>query len=177
MLLVGLLGLLYFACIAIFASFSVTPFTALILLSLTSLLNVIFQCFLDAPDVAITEASINFIFSGILFAVVAKHVNYGSDTTKAGFKIGTKLIWHAIVIIIIGIITWEVILMLEPSNAFLSMPDVYHAYMDQSHVPNAVTAILAYYRAFDTFGETFIIALVSIGIFTIVSLDTKKSIA
>ena len=44
----------------------------------------------------------------------------------------------------------------SPANTYLS-PHYIEKSMEETHVPNMVTAILADYRSYDTFGETTVV--------------------
>ena len=58
----------------------------------------------------------------------------------------------------------------SPANAYVGM-DYIDRTTDEIHIPNVVTAVLASYRGFDTFGEVVVIFAAGLGVLLLLGLN------
>jgi len=139
----------------------------IILLSIFSILSTGIYILLNAPDVAITEASIGVLLSGvfIMTTISSKKINgfpmYDDSASK----------YQRLCAFIISIALCALL-----SIAFLNLPKFGDAnnkiheltalYIEKTHdimnFPNVVSAILASFRGFDTLIETTVVFLAGI---------------
>ncbi len=131
---------------------------------------------LDAPDVALTESSINAAISSILFIILASRVEiYESKASRVNIVAG------AVAALSIFLICCDLSYILpEVGNANNPINLGISAYYTASTkaeigIPAIVTAVLADYRGFDTFGETLVIFIAGMSVYIILRLkDAKK---
>ncbi|MEF8782023.1 MAG: DUF4040 domain-containing protein [Haloarculaceae archaeon] len=117
---------------------------------------------LQAPDVALTEAAIGAGVTTVLFLLtLTKTVRPPPETST--FK---SVNWPAaaVVVVLVGALLWTVPAIPPIGSADApawANPDVTQFYLanayDQTGVENVVTAVLAAYRGFDTFGEAVVV--------------------
>jgi multicomponent Na+:H+ antiporter subunit B len=152
-------------------------FDNIIISSIFSLLSSISYILLDAPDVALTETSINVFLSTSILLVFLKKIqkfliNEPNSTTKSSNK------KHMIIYIILTIFVILVIIFGNEINQFgeANSPifsDNYKYYINniasEIGVNSFVAAILASYRGFDTLCETIVILIAGISILLISS--------
>ncbi len=138
-------------------------FAAVLLLGIYSLLSAGLFVALDAPDVAFTEAAVGAGFSTVLFlAAIAATAHFHA------YRVRRRL--PALVLVVL---TGAVLLYAVPDMPRFAAPDapaqqhVARYYLQNTPqeigVPNVVTAVLASYRGFDTFGELIVIFTAGIG--------------
>ncbi|MDT8409643.1 MAG: DUF4040 domain-containing protein [Wenzhouxiangellaceae bacterium] len=149
-------------------------FSAAMLFAIYSLLSAALFVVLDAGDVALTEAAVGAGISTILILAVL--------TLTRRFEHPVKTLhWPALsVVTITGIcLLWAVSDLPEfgnPQNPVHQHVAPY--YIEQSYpdmgVPNMVAAVLAGYRAFDTFGEVIVIFTAGLAVFSLLSVRPKK---
>jgi multicomponent Na+:H+ antiporter subunit B len=118
--------------------------------------------FLQAPDVALTEAAIGAGVTSVLFLLtITKTVRPVEDLTAL-----TSVNWPAVAIVgvLAGLLLWtvpEIPAIGDPSAVAVSYSEVSQYYLEnaykQTKVKNVVTAVLASYRGFDTFGEAVVV--------------------
>ena len=117
---------------------------------------------LQAPDVALTEAAIGAGVTTVLFLLtLTKTVRPSADAST--FK---RVNWPAaaVVTVFAGTLLWTlpaIPVIGDPSAPAWAYPDVTQFYLgnayEQTGVENVVTAVLAAYRGFDTFGEAVVV--------------------
>ncbi len=157
-----LLSLLTAAAAVVAASRNL--FAAVLLLAIYSLLGAGLFVSLDAPDVAFTEAAVGAGFSTVLFlAALATTAHFHAYTAKRKRS--------ALVLVLL---TGALLLYAVPEIPRLGSPDapanrhVAEYYLQNTPrevgVPNVVTAVLASYRGFDTFGELVVIFTAGVGV-------------
>jgi len=140
-------------------------FTQILYLSLFSLCSCIIYLFLDAPDVAMTEAAIGACVSTVIFTSLIKHFDLQNSPLK-----GVKNLF-----VIIICISLALSLIYASQNLFkfgdINSPvqtGVSSYYINNTlneiGIPSFVAAILASYRGFDTLGETIVILTAGFGI-------------
>lgn len=128
---------------------------------------------LQAPDVALTEAAIGAGVTTVLFILtLTKTVRAEMDTSvftpinwpAAGIAAGFAgaLLWTVPAIPAIG----------DPDAIAWRNPDVTQFYLDsayaQTGVENVVTAVLAAYRGFDTFGEAVVVFAAGVAVLVVI---------
>jgi len=121
----------------------------------------IYYALLLAPDVAMTEAAIGAgVTTLLLLLTVAKTVRPGRD------EVFERVHWPGI--LVAGGLTVAVLVTVaefpavgSPDAPIWSHPEVTQYYIAEAYhdtgVENAVTAVLAGYRGFDTFGEAVVV--------------------
>lgn len=140
--------------------------TSTVLLSVFSLLMAAEYLVLGAADVAITEAAVGAGISSILF-LMALFLIGDKEKPRTNKK---RLIIPVIVVLFVTIaLVYSTFDMPSFGNIY-SPAQLYVApyYLEQAPIttgiPNVVTSILASYRGFDTFGETFVVLTAAIAV-------------
>jgi multicomponent Na+:H+ antiporter subunit B len=128
---------------------------------------------LQAPDVALTEAAIGAGVMTVLFLVtLTKTVRPPRDRTFV------EINWPAagVAILFVGILLLTVPAMPaigDPAAPAWSNPDVSQLYLEQAYkdtgVKNAVTAVLAAYRGFDTLGEAIVVFTAGVAVLVVIN--------
>jgi multicomponent Na+:H+ antiporter subunit B len=114
---------------------------------------------LGAVDVAFVEAALGAGLTGILFVAAVLRT---TRRAEPGPSRGARWPTLAIVAAFVGLLLYASTDLpdrgdpLAPANTHLA-PDFIEGSLPDSRTPNVVTAILADYRSFDTFGETLVI--------------------
>ena len=150
-------------------------FSVVMLSSLFSFLMATVFVTLDAVDVAMTEASVGAGISTVLFLCTLHLIN------KNEIKPTKKSIFPLFLSILIGIfLIWGMLGL----PVFGDPNSVIHHYvaprylldgLSETGVQNIVTAILASYRGFDTFGEVVVIFTAGVGLMALLSNKKNKS--
>lgn len=127
---------------------------------------------LQAPDVALTEAAVGAgVMTVLLLLTLTKTVRPSIDTLT--FK---SVNWPAAAVSLLfaGALLWTVPAMPEIgaesvswSNAEVTQYYLTDAY-DDTGVKNAVTAVLAAYRGFDTFGEAVVVFAAGVSVLVVI---------
>lgn len=127
---------------------------------------------LQAPDVALTEAAIGAGVTTILFILtLTKTVRPAEDS------VFTPINWPAagVAVLFAGALLWTVPAIPaigDPSAPAWSNPDVTQFYLEsaykQTGVENVVTAVLAAYRGFDTFGEAVVVFAAGVAVLVVI---------
>ena len=118
--------------------------------------------FLQAPDVALTEAAIGAGVTSVLFLLtITKTVRPVEDLTAL-----TKVNWSGVAVVgLLAVLLLytvpEIPAIGDPDAVAVSYAEVSQYYLEnaykETHVENVVTAVLASYRGFDTFGEAVVV--------------------
>jgi multicomponent Na+:H+ antiporter subunit B len=127
---------------------------------------------LQAPDVALTEAAIGAGVTTVLFLLtLTKTVRPPSGASV--FK-GINWPAAAVVVVLAGALLWTVPAIPAIGSADApawANPEVTQFYLgnayDQTGVENAVTAVLAAYRGFDTFGEAVVVFAAGVAVLVV----------
>ncbi len=155
-------------------------FAVVMLTGIYGLLSASFFVVMDAVDVAFTEASVGAGISTLLMLVVITMTGRSEKPNRhkpflALFVVlitGGLLIYGTFDMPYLGTPDAPIHTHVAPRYLFESMQEV--------GVPNVVTAVLASYRAFDTFGEVVVIFTAGIGILALLSVvylpDDDKTI-
>ena len=139
-------------------------FAAAMLAGIFSLISAMTFFLLDAADVALTEAAVGAGISTVLFlgalALTAEHERTGT----AG-----RLVALVVVTTISAVLVYTTFDM--PRLGDPNAPSQLHVapwYLEKTpeyiDVPNAVTAVLASFRGYDTLGETFVVFTAGVGV-------------
>jgi len=159
--------------------------SALMLLSIYSLIMALVWVRMDAPDVALTEAAVGAGITTVLFIAALSKTKRGEKSIKEGSFGVVKLLRYSsgvalIVILIVGTLLAIGTLDMpdygdieSPANTHLAAEYVKNAYKETGS-KNIVTAILVCYRGFDTFGEVVVIFTAGIGTVLLLRKATSK---
>ena len=145
-------------------------FASAMLFSIYSLLCAGLFTVLDAGDVALTEASVGAGISTLLMlavlAVARRHEKPVSKNNLAAIVVvvvtGAALAWA----------TWELPPFGQPDNPIhMHIAPHYLANTEADlGIPNAVAAILADYRSFDTIGEAYVILTAGLAVWSLLTV-------
>lgn len=139
--------------------------SSVVFLSFFSIIMAVLYVLFDAPDVALTEASVGAGISTVLFLGALSHSSASLGKRKWFFYIPAIIAVSAIAITLI-----QPLLTLPaygdpqaPHQQHLAPYYIQHMKEDIG-IPNLVTAILGSYRGFDTLGETAVIFLAAMAV-------------
>jgi len=127
---------------------------------------------LQAPDVALTEAAIGAGVTTILFILTLTKTVRPTDDS-----VFTPINWPAagVAVLFAGALLWTVPAIPaigDPSAPAWSDPEVTQFYLEsayeQTGVENVVTAVLAAYRGFDTFGEAVVVFAAGVAVLVVI---------
>ncbi|WP_331232569.1 DUF4040 domain-containing protein [Natronorarus salvus] len=149
--------------------------SAIIVFAAYSLGMAILYTFLLAPDVAMTEAAIGAgVTSILLLLTIAKTSRPASDDLFEEIHLPGLIAVGALALVLLSTIP-EVPAVGDPAAPVWSNPEVTQYYIQNTWadtgVQNAVTAVLAAYRGFDTFGEAVVVF--AAGIATLLVLNRE----
>ncbi len=154
---------------------TVNLFAVAILSSVYSLLSAVWFVAMDAVDVAFTEACVGAGVSAALFLAALAHTGDRARRQKA-----SRLLGGALAALVFG----AVLVLIVPFTPIFGDPNSPPAlgpgmeYVRQTPVeigvPNVVTAVLASYRALDTFGEAVVIFAAGIAVVAILPRHRRK---
>jgi len=147
-------------------------FAIVMLQGVYSLVSAAWFVSLDAVDVAFTEAAVGAGVSTILMLSAMLLADRQSKPLEMSRQLGPMM-----VVIVTGIALFYAIPDMpafgdanSPANAYVGMD-----YIDRTtaeiHIPNVVTAVLASYRGFDTFGEVVVIFAAGLGVLLLLGLN------
>ena len=138
---------------------------AVAVLGLVGFMSALFFVTFGAPDVASTQFAVETLVVVIFVLVVFHLPRYRSLTTKTqrladwvlagafGLLMGTATLLAAV---------WQAPTPVSEVHAALSYPEAYGK--------NIVNVILVDFRAFDTFGEIFVVGVAAVGVYTLIRL-------
>ncbi|AIL64989.1 Mnh complex subunit A1 [Rickettsiales bacterium Ac37b] len=159
---------------AFFIIYNKNILTCIIILSAFSLIMTVIYILLDAPDVAITEASVGACVSTIILLTSLTHININNSSPKnQGFTL--RLIFSIVLgIMLVGILSYLTLYFPDyGEHIILSQSPITKHYIQSSGIeigiPEIVTSILASYRGYDTLGETIVIFTAAICVLTILN--------
>lgn len=147
-------------------------FAIVMLQGVYSLVSAAWFVSLDAVDVAFTEAAVGAGVSTILMLAAMLLADRESKPVPIGRQIGPMLI-----VALAGIAMFFAIGDMpafgdpnSPANAYVGM-DYMERTAEEIHIPNVVTAVLASYRGYDTFGEVVVIFSAGLGVLLLLGLN------
>ncbi len=149
-------------------------FAAVMLMGIYSFLGACWMLLLDAPDVAFTEASVGAGISTILaLATLAL------TTRKAKRPVRPAALPLAVVAITGAALAYGTLDMPHFGDPQAPASNYPHpSYVERTehdiHIPNVVTAVLASYRGYDTFGETVVIFTAGIAVLALLRGSRKR---
>lgn len=127
---------------------------------------------LDAVDVAFTEAAVGAGVSTVLMLAAMLLADRKSNPVPI-----SKQVAPLIVVIVAGLAMFYAIGDMpaygdanSPANSGVGM-DFIERTTDEIHIPNVVTAVLASYRGYDTFGEAVVIFAAGLGVLLLLGLN------
>lgn len=127
---------------------------------------------LDAVDVAFTEAAVGAGVSTVLMLAAMLLVDRNSKSVPV-----SKQIAPLVVVIVAGLAMFYAIPDMpaygdanSPANSYVGA-DYLESTGPDTHIPNVVTAVLASYRGYDTFGEVVVIFAAGLGVLLLLGLN------
>ena len=166
----GLLAILVITAFAILRMRSL--FAIVMLQGVYSLVSAAWFVSLDAVDVAFTEAAVGAGVSTVLMLSAMLLADRQSDPVPVKQQIAPLII----VLIAGAAMLYAVTDMpaygsaTSPANSYVGM-DYISRTAEEIHIPNVVTAVLASYRGYDTFGETVVIFAAGLGVVLLLGLN------
>lgn len=167
---VGLMALLVVIAVAIVRMRAL--FAIVMLQGVYSLVCAAWFVTVDAVDVAFTEAAVGAGVSTILMLSAMLLADRKSKAIE-----GRRHVVPLLVVIITGLVLFYAIPDMpafgaahSPANAYVGM-DYIARTTDEIHIPNVVTAVLASYRGFDTFGEVVVVFAAGLGVMLLLGLN------
>ncbi len=167
------LGLISMLLVIAFAIIRMRSLFAVVMLQgVYSLVCAAWFVSLDAVDVAFTEAAVGAGVSTVLMLAAMLLADRQSDEVSLRRQIAP-----IIIVIASGLMLFYAIGDMpiygdanSPANSHVGA-----GYLDKTakdiHIPNVVTAVLASYRGFDTFGETVVIFAAGLGVLLLLGLN------
>ena len=147
-------------------------FAIVMLQGVYSLLCAAWFVSLDAVDVAFTEAAVGAGVSTVLMLAAMLLADRDSKPVPMSRQIGPLL-----VVLLAGIAMFYALGDMpvygdvhSPANTYVGM-DFVAKTSEEIHIPNVVTAVLASYRGYDTFGETVVIFSAGLGVLLLLGLN------
>jgi multicomponent Na+:H+ antiporter subunit A len=148
--------------------------TAIVALGVVGFANCLFFLFYSAPDLAMTQFSIDTL-TVLLFMLVLFKLPKNKSYSSKGMKVRDAILSLTFGTLI-AILTLEVFE--EPSSS-----DVSKYFADNAYIlakgRNVVNIILVDYRGFDTMVETVVLVIAAVGVYSLIKLNlnpTKKDI-
>ena len=167
------LGLIFILLIVAFAIIRMRSLFAIVMLQgVYSLVSAAWFVSLDAVDVAFTEAAVGAGVSTVL--MLAAMLLADRESAEVPLR---RQMAPLIIVVITGLSLFYAIGDMpiygdanSPANSHVGA-----AYLEKTaediHIPNVVTAVLASYRGFDTFGETVVIFAAGLGVLLLLGLN------
>ncbi|MDC0227362.1 DUF4040 domain-containing protein [Alphaproteobacteria bacterium] len=152
-----------------------TVIFTVVLTSAYSLIAALMFITLDAVDVAFTEASVGAGISTILFLAAMAYLPKKEDK-----NLNSQILPAISCMVLGGILIWcsydlpEIGLLSSPIHQHI-VPDYILGTRDDIDIPNIVTAVLASYRGYDTFGETIVVFTAGVAVLALLKNNTKAS--
>ncbi|MEM4782308.1 MAG: DUF4040 domain-containing protein [Halalkalicoccus sp.] len=136
--------------------------SAIIVFGAYSLGMAILYTFLLAPDVAMTEAAISAGATPVLLLLtIAKTVRPPTEELFESVNVPAAIAVGAFAVVLGAAVLPEIPAVGDPDAIAWANPDVTQYYIENTYrdtgVQNAVAAVLAAYRGFDTFGEAVVV--------------------
>jgi len=142
-------------------------FSVVMLSGIYGLLSASFFVSLDAVDVAFTEAAVGAGISPILMLATLTMLGNKSPSTLRNAAFAVPLVLVTGALLILGTLDMPAFGDLDaPAQTHVAPRYIEDSY-DEIGVPNLVTAVLASYRGFDTFGEVVVIFTAGISVLTL----------
>ena len=152
-----------------------TVIFTVVLTSAYSLIAALMFITLDAVDVAFTEASVGAGISTILFLAAMAYLPKEEEE-----NLNSQILPAISCMVLGGVLIWcsydlpEIGLLSSPIHQHI-VPDYILGTRDDIDIPNIVTAVLASYRGYDTFGETIVVFTAGVAVLALLKNNTKAS--
>ena len=152
-----------------------TVIFTVVLTSAYSLISALMFITHDAVDVAFTEASVGAGISTILFLAAMAYLPKEEEE-----NLNSQILPAISCMVLGGILIWcsydlpEIGLLSSPIHQHI-VPDYILGTRDDIDIPNIVTAVLASYRGYDTFGETIVVFTAGVAVLALLKNNTKAS--
>ena len=152
-----------------------TVIFTVVLTSAYSLIAALMFITLDAVDVAFTEASVGAGISTILFLAAMAYLPKEEEE-----NLNSQILPAISCMVLGGILIWcsydlpEIGLLSSPIHQHI-VPDYILGTREDIDIPNIVTAVLASYRGYDTFGETIVVFTAGVAVLALLKNNTKAS--
>ena len=148
---------------------------AIVVFSAYSLGMALYYSFLLAPDVAMTEAAVSAgVTTILLILTLAKTVRPPRDGVFERIHVPGLLVVGLLLAVMVVTVTQFPAVGAEDAPAWAN-PEVTQYYIQNAYsdtgVTNAVTAVLAGYRGFDTFGEAVVVFTAGIAVLIILKSE------
>lgn len=167
---IGLMAMLVVVAFAIVRLRSL--FAIVMLQGVYSLVSAAWFVSLDAVDVAFTEAAVGAGVSTVLMLSAMLLADRDSAPVPMSRQIGPLL-----VVVLAGIAMFYALGDMpvygdihSAANSYVGM-DYIAKTAEEIHIPNVVTAVLASYRGFDTFGEVVVVFSAGLGVLLLLGLN------
>lgn len=166
-------GLMAMLVVVAFAVVRMRSLFAIVMLQgVYSLLSAAWFVSLDAVDVAFTEAAVGAGISTVLMLGAMLLTDRDAKPIRVQQRLGPLL-----VVIVMGAAMFYAIGDMPAYGDAMSAPNAYlgteyiEAARREMFLPNVVTAVLASYRGFDTFGETVVVFMAGLGVLLLLGLN------
>ena len=140
-----------------------------------SFLMALLYLVMDAPDVAITEASVGAGISTVLMLSALSLIKRDEGKMYSGIKIFPMSIALAMLVSLMYAVP-DFPVFGDPNSVANNHVASYYVKNTYSNIgiPNLVTAILASFRGYDTFGETVVIFTASLSVYLLLAKDDNN---
>jgi multicomponent Na+:H+ antiporter subunit B len=133
--------------------------------------------FLQAPDVGLTEAAVGAGVMTVLFLLtIAKTVRPTDDRTLE--RVDVRALGVTVVLVAVLSTTLVALPPAGAADSAVATDDVTRYYLDNAYaeteVKNAVTAVLAAYRGFDTLGEAVVVYAAGVGSLLVLRREVSR---
>jgi len=167
------IGLMTILVVVAFAIVRLRSLFAIVMLQgVYSLICAAWFVSLDAVDVAFTEAAVGAGVSTVLMLAAMLLVDRQSKSVPVSKQIAPILI-----VVVAGLAMFYAIPDMpaygdanSPANSYVGA-DYLERTGPDTHIPNVVTAVLASYRGYDTFGEVVVIFAAGLGVLLLLGLN------
>lgn len=166
----GLLSMLLIIAFAIIRMRSL--FAIVMLQGVYSLVSAAWFVSLDAVDVAFTEAAVGAGVSTVL--MLAAMLLADRESVEVSLR---RQLVPMVIVVATGLMLFYAIPDMpvygsaeSPANSYVGT-DYLEKTASEIHIPNVVTAVLASYRGFDTFGEAVVIFAAGLGVLLLLGLN------
>lgn len=172
------LGLLVFVLACAFVTASLRDVLgSIIAFSAYSLGIAILWVFLRAPDVGLTEAAVGAgIMTVLLLLTIAKTSHPTDDRTFE--RVDYRALVVGVGVVAVLSTTLFALPPVGAADSAVATDDVTDYYLDNAYeeteVKNAVTAVLAAYRGFDTLGEAVVVYAAGIGLLVVLRKEVFR---
>jgi len=139
-----------------------------------SLSIAIIWVFLRAPDVGLTEAAVGAGIMTVLFLLTIVKTEH-PEVERTFERIDLQAAAVALALVVVLSSTLFALPAVGDANAAVADDEVSEYYLEnayeETHVKNAVTAVLAAYRGFDTMGEAAVVYSAGVGLLVVLNRE------